>query len=125
MNLPEPRVVEIDLEPFKGIKRKASLVSLLFDVQFSRVVITWNVIPLDDDGNELITDMLRPYQRQLLADNTTFVDPTNEGNYCAPDDPNAVGEYDFYRYLAGYVPTVVEDMIVLTGSRGAALGRFD
>lgn len=125
MSLPEARLIEIELEAFKGIRRKASLMGLNFELSNNRVVTIWNVIPLDDDGEELITDMLRPYQRQLIADNTTFVDPTNEGNYCAADDPNAVGEYDFYRYIAGYVPTIVEDLIVLTGERASALGRFD
>jgi hypothetical protein len=135
-----------------GLKRQAKFDCLIHNVNTKQLPTNWTVnYYLNDGGDygELVTsEGIKPYSRQLIADNNTLVDATKFGTteyyvakYNGTDfinvidgeiftqadidaNPNLYGEFDFFCYISATQPIIIDDLITSAGQLAADANRF-
>jgi hypothetical protein len=59
-------------------------------------------------GQRIQSEVNKPYQRKLIADNSTLVD--GQGNYLPAGQTEGIGEWDFFANISANVPVKVDDL---------------
>lgn len=135
-----------------GLKRKAKFQCLIHNVETKELTTNWVVnYYINDNGDygELVSsEGIRPYGRQLIADNNTLVDATKfgtieyyvakkvggdfihlvDGEIFTEEDieanPYLYGEFDFFCYVAATQPTIIDNLITSAGQLASISNRF-
>lgn len=96
------------------LKRKAELFSMVYNQKFQCLTLNWDVYYYSDSsgyyGQPIKINGITSYRKESIANNTVFVNPTT-GAFVTPDTPGAVGQYDFFYYLAENQNINVHDLI--------------
>ena len=87
---------------------ECEIISTVINVKRENVVLNLECYEIDENGNEIISETTKRYDRTLLADNSTKVDM--EGNYVSPDTVGAIGEWDYFDYIRHNVPIKVAEL---------------
>lgn len=87
---------------------ECEIISTVINVRAKNVVLNLDCYEIDELGNEIISETTKRYNRNLVADNSTKVDMM--GNYVDMDDPNGIGEWDYFDYIRHNVPVKVADL---------------
>lgn len=110
-------------------KFEARKKSLFVDYEKEKVVLALECYEIDEEGNRISLESTKSYDRYLIADNTTAVDPVT-GEYLTPIEPNeegeypfgykeingkfyaaeAVGEWDFFNNIRQNIPVIIEQL---------------
>ncbi|MCH5690060.1 hypothetical protein LWM68_41045 [Niabella sp. W65] len=109
------------------------------DEEMKRVVIALRCYEIDYEGNRIQGEVNKEYQRMLVADNQTGVDPAT-GDYVQPlpalvdgssyptdivllggkmYPAGTIGEFDYFNNIQQHVPVIIEQLkiAVLTKNR--------
>jgi hypothetical protein len=116
--------VQIQLNSLHGIARIARFESMAYNHVLSIVSTTWKIVPVDANGVEIESPMLKQYHVQLIADRSTFVNPAT-GEQVPEGTEGSLPEYDYFVYIASNVPVKVHDLIIQTAMTANQNGRFD
>lgn len=87
---------------------ECEIISTVINVKRENVALNLECYEVDEDGKEIVGETVKRYNRTLLADNSTNVDMM--GNYVDVDDPNGIGEWDYFDYIRNNVPVKVADL---------------
>lgn len=82
--------------------------------------IQWSVYFVDENGDEVITQVIRPFTKEQIANNSTFLNPLTGEFLPEPVDTEAVdaiGEYDFYWQMVNMMDTNLPNLILAAGER--------
>ena len=97
------------------IKRKAVLQTMLYDQMHKELTLVWSVqfYAQNADGSygESMVLTIPSQTKKSIADNTTYVNPSN-GEIIQPSEGvDYMGQYDYFYMLADTTPLIVNDMI--------------
>lgn len=112
-----------------GRRYEGQLEALSLDFKNKRVVLALSCYEIDAEGKKIQSEISREYQRMLIADNATGVDPVS-GDYVEPLTPDAtgifpedavhlcdkfypagaIGEYNFFNHIWQNVPVINEKL---------------
>ena len=101
------------------LKRKAQLFTMIYNQNNKSLVLNWVVKYYADNegeyGEELTASGISSYSQESVANNTVFVNPST-GAFVAEGTPGAIGQYDFFYYLAENKDINVHDLIRAYGA---------
>lgn len=101
------------------LKRKAQLFTMIYNQNNKSLVLNWVVKYYADNegeyGEELTASGISSYSKESVANNTVFVNPST-GAFVAEGTPGAIGQYDFFYYLAENKDINVHDLIRAYGA---------
>ena len=107
------------------IKRKAELFTLLYNQHSKEVALNWTIKSFANDNGDygaLIAELVPDTSVEMVADNTTFVNPAT-GEILTPDPVTGeysmdyVGQYDFFYSIAAASPIVLHNLITQYGNQ--------
>jgi hypothetical protein len=144
-----PIIIEINDDVQTGLKRKAEYKTLIDNRIYKQLSTTWLVKYYQNVngtyGEEITSEGISSYSRNLIADNFTLVDASQQGAYVAKWDsekwiniqtgqeytqseidanPYLYGEYDWFMYIAETQSIIINDLIRNAGNLAAAANRF-
>lgn len=107
------------------IKRKARLLSMIYNVNDSTLTLVWNIQHYADSADtygQYLIGFIPDKVKQTRADNTVmvnsstgaFVYPDSAGNY--PKNVKYIGQFNFFQKLAEYQPIIVDNLILQYGA---------
>lgn len=142
------KILDLPALDFNGTKvlRKAKFVEMRWSdrdnptymlPEHKSLKVIWEVYPVDNEGNKISNPLFAPYEKTLLAVNSTMVDKTT-GDYInmepianpdgsmtiPPKNPNAIGEYDYFVAIADGTKIIATDLIMKIGTRAVEMGKF-
>ena len=82
--------------------------------------IQWDVYFVDENNNEINTQIIKSISMEQIADNFTYVNPLTGEFLDQPVDfeqVDAMGEYDFYWKMVNNVDTQLPQLILAAGER--------
>jgi hypothetical protein len=101
------------------IKRKAELHTMIYNQASKSLVLNWKVSYYADSsghfGQPININGISSYSKESIANNTVFVNPST-GAFVAEGTPGAIGQYDFFYYLAENQDINVHDLIRAYGA---------
>lgn len=101
------------------IKRKAELHTMIYNQANKSLVLNWKVSYYADSsghfGQPININGISSYSKESIANNTVFVNPST-GAFVAEGTPGAIGQYDFFYYLAENQDINVHDLIRAYGA---------
>lgn len=123
-------MIKIELDPVMGIKIEARFRAFTYDWESKKVILYSKVVPVDDDGNELISNLIKPYFVEQVADNNAVVNKSDG----TPVDTTAEDysfdwytmdyEFDYFQNLTDS-PININDLILAKMNQGKAQGKFN
>jgi len=121
--------IELVLAPMFGVNRKAIFECLIYNQRSKTVTTQWGIYPTTAEGQIITSAMFRTATKELIADESTMVNPAT-GDYVVADaDGNypegSITEYAYFVYVAENVPVKVHELILAAGQKAVAAGRFD
>jgi hypothetical protein len=144
-----PIVLDINNDNQTGLKRKAFYQTLIDNRITKELCTTWLVRYYENNngeyGEQITSEGILPYSRNLIANNDTLVDASQDGAYVAKKingvwiniqtgveftqaEINAndylYGEYDFFMLIAETQPSIINDIIRNAGMLAASMNRF-
>lgn len=101
------------------IKRKAELFTMIYNQANKALVLNWKVTYYADSsgsfGQPININGISSYSKESIANNTVFVNPAT-GAIVSAETPGAIGQYDFFYYLAENKDINVHDLIRAYGA---------
>jgi len=101
------------------IKRKAYLLSMIYNITNKTVVLNWEIrhygSTINNQYGEYLINIIPNKTKTTTADNTTFVN-SQTGAFVYPDsedfiDVDYIGQFDFFSKLAENQPIIVNELI--------------
>lgn len=128
--------IEIQLDPLYGINRKAKFRCLIHNDETRSLAVQWWVFPVDENGVVIEHKLLSKYMKDYVADESTFVNPATgdyvqKANVGTEEQPNwqypegSMKEIDYFEWVVTNNPIMYVDMILASGLKAKAAGRFD
>lgn len=123
-------MIKIELDPVLGIKLEARFRAFTYDWESKKVILYSKVVPVDDNGNEIVNSLIKPYLVEQIADNNavvnksdgTPVDTTNEDYRF--DWMTMEKEFDYFQGLTNS-PININELILAKMNQGKAQGKFN
>lgn len=114
-----------------GISLEARVRALTYNPEDENVTVYTRVLPVDENGNEIDNPIVKPFEKELRADNKTivnisdgiYVDTTAEGYQF--DEHTMMGEFDYFKNIAATQPVVVNDLILQKLRQAKDNNRFE
>ena len=113
-----------------GIKLEARVRALTYNLEGKTVTVYTRILPVDDNGSEIDNPVLKPFDKELVADNKTIVNKsdgsyvdTNAEGFCF-DELTMQGEFDYFQSMASTHPVIVNDMILQKLQQAKTCGKF-
>lgn len=144
-----PIIIDINDDVQTGLKRKAEYITMIDNRRTKELSTTWIVKYYQNlngqYGQEISSEGITVYTRNLIATNDTLVDASQQGAYVAKKindvwiniqtgeeftqaeidaNPNLYGEYDFFMLIAETQPSIINDLIRNAGNLAAQANRF-
>lgn len=116
--------VTISNDPITGLKRKVKVKE--FYVNLSSVTLSTETKFFDDQDNEIESKSVKPFNVQLIAVNSTLVNPNNGNTVEDGEDAEdcTMGEYDYLVMVANN-PINIFDIMEATILKADTRNRFD
>lgn len=110
-------MIKILLDPIMGINLEARVRALTYNLEDQSVTVYTHVVPVDENGNEIDNPIIKPFEREIRADNKTIVN-ISDGSYVDVhadgyvfDSTSMQGEFDFFQNIAATQPVILNDLI--------------
>lgn len=101
------------------IKRKAELSAMIYNQANKVLVLNWKVSYYSDSsghyGTPISINGIGSYNRESIANNSVLVNPST-GAFVPDGTPGAIGQYDFFYFLAENKDINVHDLIRAYGA---------
>lgn len=101
------------------LKRKAELFSMVYNQAFKVLILNWDVYYYSDSsghyGQPIKINGITSYRKESVANNSVKVNPST-GAIVPDGTAGAVGQYDFFYYLAENKDINVHDLIRAYGA---------
>ena len=142
-------VLDINDDNQTGLKRRAFYQTLIDNRLTKELSTTWLVRYYENNngqyGQQIVSEGISPYSRNLIANNDTLVDASQEGKYIAKKiegvwinlqtgeeftqedidaNPYLYGEYDFFMVVAETQPSIINNIIRNAGMLASSMNRF-
>lgn len=124
-------MIKISLDPIMGINLEARVRALTYNLEGESVTVYTRVVPVDENGNEIDNPIVKPFDREIKADNRTivrisdgsYVDTTADGYEF--DEHTMQGEFDYFQNIADNQSIVVNDLILQKLQQAKENNRFE
>lgn len=142
-------IIDINDDSITGLKRKAEYQMMIDNRTTNEVITSWLVRYYANNngqyGQQIVSEGISPYSRNLIANNDTLVDASQGGSYVAKRDgdkwitvqtgqeytqaeidanEHLYGEYDFFMMIAETQPSIINNIIRQAGNQAAQANRF-